>query len=257
MLFTVVLATCTSAGFGAQWSSDGAPRNTPGGGCTEVYAQRYYCRAGAYQYVAADGAYVSTPVLSPTVQDGDLHSLAELAVLSADHRQVIEIGWRIYRPQDQQPRLFIFHWIDGKGTCYNTGCGFVQNGTTTVRPGMVLAPSSRPVQFAIRYFQGNWWYGYDGSWFGYLPGSLWKGGYTRMGMVQIYGEVVSTTARPCTDMGNGNTGTSTLAAAMTGVGYYDGSSAVLLARASWDDRRQYDSRMIAPDGFRYGGPGSC
>jgi hypothetical protein len=234
VLFAAALATCAlQLGSSAQRSSDGAPRTGPRSGCTQEFNHRYYCRAGAYQYVSADGAYMSTAVLAPTVQPGDDHSLAELAVESADHQQVIEIGWRVYPLQDQQPRLFIYHWVNGKPTCYNTGCGFVQNGLE-ITPDMALTPSGTPVQFAIRYVQGNWWYGYDGTWFGYLPGSLWKGRFTAIGLVQIFGEVASTTPSPCTDMGNGNRGSSDSAAEMTDVGYYNGRSAARLTRVNWD-----------------------
>jgi hypothetical protein len=180
--------------------------NAAGTGCTYLAASQYYCRAGAYQYVTADGAYMSTPVRSPVVAAADYHSLAELAVESSDGSQIIEIGWRVYRPQDQTPRLFIYHWVNGQGTCYNSGCGFVQSTSTTITPGMALTASSTPVQFAIEYFQGNWWYGYNGTWFGYLPGSLWNG-FTATGLVQMFGEVSTTTTRPCTDMGNGYLGT--------------------------------------------------
>jgi len=227
-----------------------------GTGCTYRTTSQYYCRAGAYQYVTADGAYMSTPVQSPVVASADYHSLAELAVESSDGQQIIEIGWRVYRPQDQTPRLFIYHWVNGVGTCYNTGCGFVQSTSTTITPGMALTPSSTPVQFAIEYYQGNWWYGYNGTWFGYLPGSLWTG-FTTTGLVQMFGEISTTTARPCTDMGNGYLGTNASAAAVTGVGYYNTTTATSLTKFTPDDSTLYDSQVTTASSFRYGGPGAC
>jgi hypothetical protein len=200
---------------------------------------------------------MSTPVQSPWVDTADWHSLAELAVQSADGQQIIEIGWRIYRPDDQTPRLFIYHWINGQTTCYNSGCGFVQSTSTTIKPGMTLASSSTPVQFAIEYFQGNWWYGYNGTWFGYLPGSLWNGTFTKAGLVQIFGEISSTRSRPCTNMGNGIMGTSTSAAAVTGVGYYNSTTAPSLAPTTADDSTLYNSQVTSSNSFRYGGPGAC
>jgi hypothetical protein len=227
-----------------------------GTGCTPSYASNY-CRAGAYQWATSDGAYMSTPVQSPWVDTADNHSLAELAVESADQQQIIEIGWRVYRPQDQTPRLFIYHWINGGQTCYNSGCGFVQSTSTTITPGMALTSSSTPVQFAIEYYQGNWWYGYNGTWFGYLPGSLWNGTFTKAGLVQIFGEVSSTTSTPCTNMGNGYMGTSSSAAAVTGVGFYNSTTAPSLARITPDDSTLYDSQVTSTNSFRYGGPGAC
>ncbi|HST49551.1 neprosin family prolyl endopeptidase [Jatrophihabitans sp.] len=230
-----------------------------GTGCalrTTTPTTQYFCHAGAYQYVTSDGAYMSTPVQSPAVSSADWHSLAELAVESADGRQIIEIGWRIYRPDGPTPRLFVYHWVNGVGSCYNTGCGYVSN-SSTITPGMALTPSSTPVQFAIEYFQGNWWYGYNGTWFGYLPGSLWSGTFTKAGLVQEFGEVSSTVARPCTDMGNGYLGTSASAVSVSGVGYYNSTTAANLTRVTPDDSTLYDSQLTSANSFRYGGPGAC
>ncbi|MDQ1744997.1 MAG: hypothetical protein QOE23_3336 [Pseudonocardiales bacterium] len=232
-----------------------------GTGCTYRTTSQYFCRAGAYQYVTSDGAYMSTPVQSPVVATADYHSLAEMAVQSADGQQIIEIGWRVYRPQDQTPRLFIFHWINGQPTCYNMengGCGFVQSTSTTITPGMALTPSSTPAQFAIEYFQGNWWYGYNGTWFGYLPGTLWTSPtFTKTGLVQEFGEVSTTVVRPCTNMGNGYLGTNASATAVTGVGYYNSTTAANLSRGTVDDSTLYDSQVTSANSFRYGGPGAC
>ncbi|HEX4726845.1 MAG TPA: neprosin family prolyl endopeptidase [Jatrophihabitans sp.] len=231
-----------------------------GTGCTYRTTNQYFCHAGAYQSLTSGGGYMSTPVQSPWVETGDSHSLAELAVESADARQIIEIGWTVDPTQpthDQVPRLFIYHWVNGVGTCYN-GCGFVPSGSTGITPGMALTASSTPVQFAIQYYQGNWWYGYQGNWFGYLPeASIWGGTFTSAGLVQIFGEVASTTARPCTNMGNGTLGTNAAAAAVTGVGYYNTTSAVNLARGTVDDPTLYDSQVTSTSSFRYGGPGAC
>jgi len=231
-----------------------------GTGCTPWSTNVFYCRAGARQSVTSDGAYMSTPVQSPWVYSPDHHSLAELAVESADGQQIIEIGWRVYPQQDQTPRLFIYHWINGTGVCYNTDCannGFVQSTSTTIKPNMALTASSTPVQFAIEYYQGNWWYGYNGTWFGYLPASLWGGTFTKAGLVQMFGEVSAGTSTPCTNMGNGVIGTSTSAVAVTGIGYYNLTASSSLTRFTPDDSTQYDSQVTSTTSFRYGGSGSC
>ena len=228
---------------------------TAGSGCAFRTTNQYFCHAGAYQYVTADGAYMSTTVESPVVEPGDAHSLAELAVESSDGQQIIEIGWTVDTVQwDQTPRLFIYHWVNGQGTCYNT-CDFYSN-STTITPGMTLTPSSTPVQFAIEYYQGNWWYGYNGTWFGYLPGSVWSGTYTQSGLIQEFGEVASTTTQPCTDMGNGYLGTDPSAAAVTDIGYYNTTTPVSLT-GTVDDPTLYDSQITSTNSFRYGGPGAC
>lgn len=234
----------------------GQTANGLGTGCTYRTTSQYFCRAGAYQYVTADGAYMSTPVQSPWVETADYHSLAELAVESKDGQQIIEIGWRVYRQQDETPRLFIYHWVNGQGTCYNTGCGFVSN-SSTITPNMALS-SGTAVQFAIEYFQGNWWYGYNGTWFGYLPGSIWNGTFTKADLVQMFGEVSSTTTSPCTNMGNGIIGTNASAAAVSGIGYYNLTATTTgLTRFTPDDATLYDSQVTSANSFRYGGPGAC
>jgi hypothetical protein len=50
----------------------------------------------------------------PGLAAGDAHSLGELAVQSADGRQIVEIGWHVdpLVNEDLHPRLFIFHWAD-------------------------------------------------------------------------------------------------------------------------------------------------
>jgi hypothetical protein len=231
--------------------------NAAGAGCPLRTAGQYFCHAGAYQYATADGAYMSTTVESPQVESGDFHSLAEMAVQSSDQQQIIEIGWTVDPTQpthDQLPRLFIYHWVNGVGTCYDT-CDFVSN-SSTVMPGMALTPSSTPVQFAIEYYQGNWWYSYNGTWFGYLPGSVWAGTYTQSGLIQEFGEVSAGSAQPCTDMGNGNFGSDPAAATISDVGYYNTTTTVNLS-SNVDDSTLYDSQVTSPNSFGYGGPGAC
>ena len=81
---------------------------------------------------------------------GDFHSLAELAVLSSDGQQIVEVGWTVDRGLngDDDPHLFVFHWVDGVGTCYN-GCGFVpitDGSNLGDAAGMTLPVSATDVQ---------------------------------------------------------------------------------------------------------------
>ena len=71
------------------------------------------------------GAQATLTVHRPALR-GDYHSLAELAVSSANRQSIIEVGWAV-KPGlfgDTQPRVFVYHWVNGGETCYN-GCGFV------------------------------------------------------------------------------------------------------------------------------------
>jgi hypothetical protein len=58
-------------------------------------------------------------------------------------------------------------------------------------------------------------------------------------------------------MGNGSIGTSTSAAAVTSIGYFNTTTAVSVARGNVEDPTLYDSQVTSPNSFRYGGPGAC
>lgn len=247
------VATPTATGTGCTFRA--ADPNDP----TSVNS--YYCRAGVYQYLTgADGAYMSTLVQSPWVATGDYHSLAELAVLSKDSQQYVEIGWRVSPTEykDQTPRLFVSHWVNNHFICYSNAthsCGFIST-SSAVKPEMTLSATTTPVQFEIDYSGGNWWFGYNNTWFGYLPGSLWTSPtFTRAEQVQMYGEVASTKAIPCTNMGNGYLGTSPGSVGVNGIGYFNSTDTPVLTALS-DDATLYNSQVTTTsDSFRYGGSG--
>jgi hypothetical protein len=255
---------------------------TAGAGCSWLATNKdgtgsYFCHAGAYQYPTdttgtpdADGAYMSTLVQSPWVNTSgthpDQHSLAELAVEAKGANgtmNIIEIGWRVDPSDptfagDQTPRLFVFHWIDGVPQCYdneNGGCGFTPYGSSGITPGMALA-SGTTQQFEIDYSGGDWWYGLNGTWFGYLRGTLWNNTFTKAELVQMFGEVASTKSIPCSNMGNGYLGSSPGSVAVTNVGFFNSTDTVNLAPYNPDDPTLYDSQVTTSyNSFRYGGSG--
>lgn len=212
-----------------------------------------YDYAYGRQYVVADGVRADLSVHRPRVPTPDHHSLAEIAVQSADGRQAIEVGWTVNPALygDAEPRLFVYHWVDGEPACYN-GCGYVQDHPS-VRPGLRLRPGTRR-SFAIRYRNGRWRVGYDGVWFGHYPASLWGGRFTRSGLVQWFGEV-SGRRRPCAEMGSGDPAHVASAATVSGIRYYSGPRPRLTLDTTV--RSGYTVRRTGPDSFRYGGPGPC
>lgn len=254
----------------------------PGGGCSWLATNKdgtgsYFCHAGAYQYPMdangvpnADGAYMSTVVQSPWVDTSgtypDQHSLAEMAVEAKDASgnmgQIIEIGWRVDPSDfagDETPRLFIFHWVNGVPQCYdqeNNGCGFVPYGSSGITPGMALTNMSTPTQFEIDHSGTNWWYGLNGTWFGYLPDSLWNGTFTKAALVQMFGEVATLQSIPCSNMGNGYFGHDPGSVGVNNIGFFNSTDAVNLTAYNPDDPTLYDSQVSTTnDSFRYGGPG--
>jgi len=207
----------------------------------------------------SDGAYGNLTVAKPVLNRGDYHTLAEIAVQSADGSQVVEVGWNVDRVVngDDDPHLFVFHWVDGKGTCYNA-CGY-QSYSKTSTPGDTL-PYNVSKRFGIQHFGGNWWIAYDTEWIGYFPDDLWSGKYTRSGLQQFFGEVAASSTTPCTGMGNGLDSKDPSAARFGSITQLNGPDANVALRTLTPDPKiasPYSTVALSGRTFRFGGPGDC
>ena len=122
------------------------------------------------------------------------HSLAEIAYFSGPNfLNTIELGW------DVDPQAFgthhpvLFTYINNNGYTggedgYNKD--FVPVTGNHFTPGQILEAAEKPIEFGVKYEGGNWWlYVYD-QWIGYIPGTFWRGEFTKSHEHQIYGEVV-------------------------------------------------------------------
>ncbi|WP_242625179.1 neprosin family prolyl endopeptidase [Krasilnikovia cinnamomea] len=217
--------------------------------------QIHYMYGTGAQTVAVQKAYANFTVAKPTVAQQDFHSLAELAMMSADGRQIVEVGWTVDRDVnsgDLNPHLFVYHWKDGQGTCYN-GCGFVPYGGGATA-GMTL-PVGASKQFGIVHSGGAWWIAYDTDWVGSFPDSLWEGRFTVTGKVKFFGEVAAATQRPCTQMGNGLAANDPNAARIGSASYPDSTEPVKLVVSATGG--VYSAVALSDRTFRYGGPGAC
>ncbi len=213
--------------------------------------------AQASQFVFADGARGYFTIPKPVVAPHDSHSLAELAVQSSDQRQVIEVGWTVDRGLngDDDPHLFVFHWIDGVRTCYNA-CGFVPFNEPGYTAGMKLPVTTTPTQFNILHHGAEWRVGYNGHWVGAFPDSEWSNTFKVAGLVQWFGEVASPGATSCTEMGNGQPASSITAARIERMGFAPARiTAAFSTRATSPDA--YSVLSTGPDSMRFGGAGSC
>ena len=119
---------------------------------------------------------------------------------------------------DDDPHLFVFHWIDGVRTCYNA-CGFVPFNEPGYSAGMKLPVTTTPTQFNILHHGAEWRVGYNGHWVGAFPDSEWGNRFKVAGLVQWFGEVSSPTASSCTEMGNGQPAGSATAARIERIGF--------------------------------------
>ncbi|WP_239163114.1 neprosin family prolyl endopeptidase [Paractinoplanes rishiriensis] len=230
-----------------------APPEPPG--TAEGTSKVTYLYNVARQEAETDGFYTNVSIAKPYLDKADYHTLAELAVQSADGKQIVEIGWNVDRlvNGDDEPHLFVYHWVDRKTSCYN-GCGF-QQYSSTIKPGDRL-PSDVIKKFGIQYFKDAWWVAYDSEWIGYFPEKLWNNQgitFNRSGLLQVFGEVAATSDAPCTDMGNGQWSKETTAAHLASITYLNGPP---VAMNVYSTSSHYTVNPLSARTLRFGGPGN-
>ena len=209
------------------------------------------------QAAETDGFFTNVNISKPELSRKDYHTLGELALQSADGKQIVEIGWSVDRVVngDDDPHLFVYHWVDRQTTCYN-GCGFVQYSKTVI-PGDTLTVDTQK-KFGIQYFNGAWWVAYDSEWVGYFPELLWNEQgvkFSKSGLIQVFGEVASTSEDTCTDMGNGRRADvdKSTSSFMSKVQYINGPDVAMFMRST---TKAYPLTILNSNTFRYGGPGN-
>ncbi|OJF10118.1 hypothetical protein BG844_33965 [Couchioplanes caeruleus subsp. caeruleus] len=213
----------------------------------------FYHYAAGSQIGATDGTSANLHVAKPELASADAHTLTEIAVQSADGKQVVEVGWTVDRKVngDDDPHLFVFHWKDGKPTCYNA-CGFEVYSQATIKPGATL-PTGVQKRFGVQRSGAAWWIAYDSEWVGYFPDKLWNGTFTRAGATQWFGEVASATESTCTDMGKGLPPTDGTASRIGTIQMVNGPDPNASVRST---NPHYGVLSLSPSTFRYGGPGN-
>ncbi|HVR11599.1 MAG TPA: neprosin family prolyl endopeptidase [Thermoanaerobaculia bacterium] len=237
-----------------------APPDPPACNGTYYYGACYYYGPASYAPTSDGGGY-TTRIERPAF-NGDGHTLNEISVQGGSgDGNIVELGWNVSTSQysDADPHLFIFHWINWSGTCYDD-CGWVQYSSTYF-PGMNLAALvGRDVYNGYVYYQGNWWAWFDDQWLGYFPGSEWNGAYTKSTMIQWFGEVATNNGTPPNvEMGDGLFPTDTNAAPMVTLCDVDATAWVCwyrdLQSLGPNYPPYYDIRRTGFGATRYGGPG--
>lgn len=234
----------------------GATENSTASTGPYCYYGACFYYAGAAQSIIATGAAVTISQAAPTVGPSDYHSLAELAVESADGQQIVEAGWIVAPSQigDAYPHLFVYHWVNGAETCYN-GCGYVPIAGTTVNAGSRL-PTGRTGRFRVSFANNQWQIRYNGTEIGYFPESLWQGTYKQAGLIQVFGEVAAaSTGQPHSQMGNGILGSKTGSAKLSSFALFGTSASPKLATYAYGDPSAYNYGGATATGLRFGGPG--
>jgi Neprosin len=214
----------------------------------------FYSYGAGKQAAETGGVAAGITIAKPKVDSDDWHSLAEIALQSADTQQVVEVGWTVDRlvNKDDDPHLFVFSWVDGGPKCYNE-CGFVPAKGASIKPGDPLATGVTK-NFGIQHIGDAWWIAYDTEWIGAFPDTNWRVPFTKSGLVQFFGEVAASSDRPCTQMGTGVLPDTSAAARFSSVVYVDGPAISLTVRATND---LYPVKVLTDRTFRYGGPGAC
>lgn len=224
------------------------------------YGACYYYGPASYARTA-DGGGMTVRIERPAFH-GDGHSLNELSVQGGeDHGNIIELGWNVSSSQyhDSDPHLFVYHWINWAGTCYDT-CGWHQYSPTYF-PGMNLAALvGHAVYNGYVHHEGNWWAWFDNQWLGYFSDSEWSGSFTQSTMIQWFGEVATNNGNPPdVQMGNGFFPTNLASTKMTTLCDVDAAAWVCWYRDLQSLGPNYPAYFdIRRTGFgetRYGGPG--
>lgn len=188
----------------------------------------YHYAIGQQTGIIADGAAVNLTAESPHVNsahDGaNSQSLAELAVSSADGKNRIEAGWR--KTATGGPYLFVYHVVNSVGMGYNLCNDYAANPVNAgaAIPAAWVGDKTNMPRFQIIHSGSSWWIAMsrtvsgvtEGGWVCSFPDTTWTSQaqtFNKVNTVQAYGEVASTTsATPCSDMGDGQDASSGTAA---------------------------------------------
>lgn len=234
----------------------GAPQSPANAATHFFYAEGEVSRGSSHP----TGAQATLTVHRPALR-GDYHSLAELAVSSANGQSIVEVGWAV-KPGlfgDTQPRVFVYHWVNGGETCYN-GCGFV-----ATNPGLLgsVLPVGGQRQVVINHVVAGidrWTIsiGPPGAvqQIGYFPDSLWNSTFTEPDMVQAFGEVAAVSSQPCARMGTGGFPTVSSGARIYGVSFLGAGAPAVNLLTQAPTPAFYRVVRTSATSLRYGGPGA-
>jgi len=181
-----------------------------------------------YQGVNNVGGNSNLNLWSPAVDtaSGEIFSLSQewYSGGNGSKTQTAEVGWQNYPAMwgSQNSALFVYWTADdyNKTGCYNLTCpGFVQTDNSwTLGAGFpnYSVPGGAQYEFSAEYYfhGGDWWLAVGGTWIGYFPGSIYRGGQlSRHAQTILFGsESVGSTVWPPEGSGQWSTAGPTYAA---------------------------------------------
>lgn len=224
----------------------------------------YFYNKGSQGFASAPyptGFYASFTIANPAIAADGYHSLGEISVemTIGGQRQIVEAGWR--KASGDVTRFFVGHWVAGAWQGYNAG--FTDYAGTAPNAGDALTTGVNR-KFGIVYSGSSWWIwegpvsGAGGDWVGYFPGTNWTGagvsGFDHSTFSQAFLEVASSSAAPCTDMGDGSHGSATTGA-LVGSSTNVGGPTSSLTIGETPAYAGYTEYALSSRTFRGGGPG--
>jgi hypothetical protein len=222
----------------------------------------YHYAIGEQTGIVADGAAVNLTIESPymsSAHDGaSAHSLAELTVRSADLKDRIEVGWR--KPTVSATALFVYHTVNGVPMGYNLCTDYAAEpfNAGDVIPAALYGTNPR---FQIIHSGTAWWVAFNLKWVCHFPDTIWTSAgrtFTKVNTMQAYGEVASTTsATPCSDMGDGQPASSGTAARIGSLSYQGQTSGPAAAFTVYTlpNTAGITTSVVTSTTFRYGWEG--
>jgi hypothetical protein len=233
------------------------------------------------------GASANFGIFAPPLASKSYHSLAEIALQSADEKQIVEVGWIVDNTgvngtDFTNPHIFAYSWRNDVGQGYNGGSGWTNYSqrTTTIGASLASYVNTTERTFAIQYVApvapattGRWWLGFnDGiagspGWMGSFAESSWTTGTSPVASFnhgdfnQFFGETVQSVDAPCTVMGNGISGSAASGGALPAAGparivsaSYDNGPVVDLQIGSTSALQPVGNQSASHKTFTYGGP---
>lgn len=143
-----------------------------------------------YQNVDNLGGNANLNLWNPYVNTswGEIFSLSQEWYVGGNGSatQTAEVGWQNFPAKygNEESRLFIYWTADyyNQTGCYNLECGaFVQvSNSAPLGGGFTGYSTYGGTQYEISamyyLYRGNWWLAIQGTWIGYYPGSIYRGG---------------------------------------------------------------------------------
>ncbi len=240
----------------------------------------YYCHVIEQQKSVSGGISLwgeqsqQAPFVDPT--DVAAHSLSQIWVSTGPTEYSdAEYGWEVDPgrwPTDDpnNPHLFV-SYVDGGGPHVrdppyepgNPETKWIPYSGATEAPGEPLTYADQFHEYGVeKDSSGNWWFYHDSNWLGYFPAHDWTvKPFTSYTEAEVGGEVDDDTSQVCSQMGNGEVGTSGTAAMWREVlKETEGGSDTYLVPTAYHDEEgapiyTYGNTDSEIGQFRYGGDG--